>query len=220
TIMVLFIINTLSNSHIPIYYYSSLYQRAFSQLSSSTSSNVARNNNNNNHNNNNNNNNNKAVILNFDDSLKGQYTNAKPILDKYGFKATFYVVCNDVGKKQNFMNWTEVKALKDDGQDIGSHTMNHAHLTKISEQDMEFEVGQSKQCLADHVIDAKSFAYPYAEGSDDKTIVDTVAKYYEFGRTGNSPLMFLHCDRLKNDVGDDKELFSSQTDCRTYTDDG
>jgi Polysaccharide deacetylase len=38
--------------------------------------------------------NNKFVILNFDDSHQSDYTYAKPILDKYGFKATFFEVCN------------------------------------------------------------------------------------------------------------------------------
>ena len=33
--------------------------------------------------------NNKVVILSFDDNRKGDFTYAKPILDKYGFKATF-----------------------------------------------------------------------------------------------------------------------------------
>ncbi len=31
----------------------------------------------------------KMVILSFDDSTLGQYTVAKPILDKYGFKGTY-----------------------------------------------------------------------------------------------------------------------------------
>ena len=47
---------------------------------------------------------NKFVILNFDDNRKSQFTHAKPILDKYGFKATFYVVCNYVGNKKGYMN--------------------------------------------------------------------------------------------------------------------
>jgi len=37
---------------------------------------------------------NKVIIINFDDSHKSQFTYAKPILDKYGFKATFFQVCN------------------------------------------------------------------------------------------------------------------------------
>src|SRR5215469_16974365 len=35
-----------------------------------------------------NNNNNKVVVLSFDDNRKGDFIYAKPILDKYGFKAT------------------------------------------------------------------------------------------------------------------------------------
>ena len=40
------------------------------------------------------NNNDKFVIINFDDSHESDYTYAKAILDKYGFKATFFEVCN------------------------------------------------------------------------------------------------------------------------------
>jgi len=47
----------------------------------------------------------KVVIFIFSDGLKSQFTNAKPILDKYGFKGTFDVICNYVGKKNGYMNW-------------------------------------------------------------------------------------------------------------------
>ena len=40
----------------------------------------------------------KKVIINFDDGFKSQIVNAKPILDKYGFKAAYFIVCNFVGK--------------------------------------------------------------------------------------------------------------------------
>jgi peptidoglycan/xylan/chitin deacetylase (PgdA/CDA1 family) len=36
--------------------------------------------------------NNKVVILTFGDTHKSQFSTAKPILDKYGFKASFFIV--------------------------------------------------------------------------------------------------------------------------------
>jgi peptidoglycan/xylan/chitin deacetylase (PgdA/CDA1 family) len=36
----------------------------------------------------------KAVIIMFDRGYNTQFTNAKPILDKYGFKASFFVICS------------------------------------------------------------------------------------------------------------------------------
>ena len=85
-------------------------------------------------------NDNKVVILNFDDSQKSQYTNAKPILDKYGFKATFYVVCTYIGAKQGYMNWQQVGTLHREGHDIASHSMHHIHLDKLPKKDIEFEL--------------------------------------------------------------------------------
>jgi peptidoglycan/xylan/chitin deacetylase (PgdA/CDA1 family) len=43
----------------------------------------------------------KVVVLNFDDNRMSQFTQAKPILDMYGFKATFYVVCKYLDNKRN-----------------------------------------------------------------------------------------------------------------------
>lgn len=157
---------------------------------------------------------NKVVILTFDDGWKDQYTIAKPILDNYGFRATFFTVCNYVGKDiaGKRMDWQDIEALHNAGYDIESHTMNHENLSKVSQSQLEFEVGQSKQCLLDHGINSTIFAYPQNEGSHNKTVVDTVSKYYELARTGEEPLMYLHCDGWKG--------ISSQTDCNPYFENG
>jgi peptidoglycan/xylan/chitin deacetylase (PgdA/CDA1 family) len=161
--------------------------------------------------------NDKAVIITFDDGYKSQYTNAKPILDKYGYKATYYIVCNYVGNGEldhpnARMSWEDITELHKEGYDIGSHSMSHANLDLLSEKGMEYEIGGSKQCLLDHGINPTSFAYPINTGAEDATVVDIVAKYYDIARTANDPLMFLHCNMLKEE--------SSQTDCRTYSEDG
>jgi peptidoglycan/xylan/chitin deacetylase (PgdA/CDA1 family) len=153
----------------------------------------------------------KVASFIFSDGLKSQFTNAKPILDKYGFKATFDVICNNVDKKDGYMNWKDIKTLSNEGHDIGSHSMSHVRLTDLSKKSLEYEVGKSKKCLDNYGLKPSSFEYPFSTGSDNKTIVDVVAKYYEFATRGNDPLMFLGCDGMKQ---------YGQKDCKTYTDNG
>jgi hypothetical protein len=84
----------------------------------------------------------------------------------------------------------------------------------MSDSELNYEIGQSKQCLIDHGIDATTittFAYPYEIGKDNATIVEKIAKYYNYARAGDYPLMFLHCDHYKA---------HPQVDCRTYLPNG
>jgi hypothetical protein len=80
----------------------------------------------------------------------------------------------------------------------------------MSKKMIDFEVGDSKQCLLDHGINPTSFAYPFNSAADDATVIDIVAIYYDIARRGDNPLVYLHCDEFKEK--------SSQTDCRTYSD--
>lgn len=116
----------------------------------------------------------KVVMIGFDDGWKSQITYAKPILDKYGLKASFFVVCNyvnsgDIGR----MNWQ-------DRMDVKYHTMDHKPLDTLSTNALIYETACSKQCLASHGIDLAIFAYPFNLGSNKPAIVNMVAKYYNF----------------------------------------
>jgi peptidoglycan/xylan/chitin deacetylase (PgdA/CDA1 family) len=166
--------------------------------------------------------NNKVVILTFGNAPKSQYTEAKPILDKYGFKASFFVVCNWINsdKDNSHMTWQDIETLYNEGHDIGAKSLNHKDLTTLSASELEFEVGQSKKCLADQNIDARVFGTPYGKGWDNPTVIDTIAKYYDFAITGFSKLMYLNCDGWNQQEEVDNYNSNVQTDCRTYSDDG
>ena len=157
--------------------------------------------------------NDKVVIINFDDSFKSQFLYAKPILDKYGFKATFFEVCGWIGKYPiSKKSWQDLAALRQDGMDIESHTMTHAHLNTLSTANLNYQVGQSKQCFLSHGFTTPIFAYPYSEGSNNITVVKVVANNYDLARTDSGyPLTFLHCNGFKN---------HPQTDCKTYSGNG
>ena len=175
--------------------------------------------------------NSKYVIINFDDSHQSDYTYAKPILDKYGFKATFFEVCNWIEAgyhdKDISVTWQQIAALQQDGMDIEAHTMNHPNLNHLSSQaDLDYEIGQSKQCLENHGFNPTIFAYPNGDGSDNPEVVNTVAKYYDLARTAESDsksaLTFLNCDSgssSSSNVNSEPQQ-QQKTYCATYLSDG
>jgi peptidoglycan/xylan/chitin deacetylase (PgdA/CDA1 family) len=165
----------------------------------------------------------KVVILTFDDDWKGQYLYAKPILENYGFKGTFFVTCNcltyqnltycnNFGLPSYVMTWEDIKTLQNEGHDMQSHGMSHKDLTHLSRQALDYEIGQSKQCLLDNGINSTIFANAFSTGRDNTTVVEVIAKYYDMARNGIEPLTYLKCDGWRD--------ISNQTDCRTYFDNG
>jgi peptidoglycan/xylan/chitin deacetylase (PgdA/CDA1 family) len=134
----------------------------------------------------------KAAIITFDDGMLSQYTFAKPILDKYNFKATFYIICNSIDK-ENRMNWNNIHVLEEEGHEIGSHSMNHKKLSKLSDEEMRYEIIESKKCLQKNGFDINSFSYPYNDGDDNRYVLKTVANNYYIARTASEPLMIFEC---------------------------
>jgi hypothetical protein len=88
--------------------------------------------------------NNKVVMITFGDGWKSQFTNAKPILDRYGFKASFYIPCNFLGLSDH-MTWQDIASLQKDSMDLESKGMNDIILTNVSAGKLDFEIGRSKQ---------------------------------------------------------------------------
>jgi peptidoglycan/xylan/chitin deacetylase (PgdA/CDA1 family) len=78
-------------------------------------------------------------------------------------------VCNWIEEghhdKDISITWEQIAALQQDGMDIEAHTMNHPN--DLSQSDLNYEIGQSKQCLEDHGFNPTIFAYPNGEGSDN-----------------------------------------------------
>jgi peptidoglycan/xylan/chitin deacetylase (PgdA/CDA1 family) len=154
---------------------------------------------------------NKVVIITFGDGYQSQYTYGKPVLDKYGYKGNFFVTCNRVGTPTK-MTWPELVQLYKEGNVIGSKTVDYGtkamanrDLNHLSPQELEFEVSQSKQCLANHGINTTFFAVPKNLADNNATVINAISKYYTLAINGHSNLMYLHCNG--------GEQNSIQTDC-------
>ena len=137
---------------------------------------------------------NKQFIITFDDGYKDLISNSLPILKKYNFKATCFVVSNLIGKtnswdeddknitKKKLMNRTDIGLWIKNGMRIGSHSKNHKNLKNLSYEVMLKEITESKlylENLFENSVD--SFCYPY--GSFNEKIVTEVKKKYKFAFT-------------------------------------
>ena len=100
------------------------------------------------------------VLITFDDGYKDNYTNAYPILKKYGFKATVFVISDFVGLK-NYMTWDELREMSANGIDIESHTATHNSLTDLTDEQLKRELEESKKKLESELKTEINFlAYP------------------------------------------------------------
>lgn len=125
----------------------------------------------------------KAVFLSFDDGYLDNYTNAFPIIRQEGVKATFFLVSGSIGK-DNRMTVAQLKEMAAYGMCFGSHTVNHEELDKLSPEQIQKEMNDSKYTLEhDYGITVESIAYPCGYESDD--VINTAKDNYEIGFTAN-----------------------------------
>ncbi len=114
----------------------------------------------------------KPVALTFDDGYEDAATLALPILQRYDFSATFYIVINFVGQP-GYMSWEQLEMLRDSGMEIGAHSVSHPDLTYLSYDEALKEVTLSRATLQGNLdVPVESFCYPI--GSYDATTMQIV----------------------------------------------
>ena len=107
----------------------------------------------------------RPIILTFDDGSESVFTEAAPIMQKYGYTGTAFVVLNYIGAG-TYMDADQIKALHDSGWEIGSHSISHVNLRQRPGK-QEDEISSSKRRLEDWLgFSIKVFAYPFGANDD------------------------------------------------------
>lgn len=102
----------------------------------------------------------KKVIFTFDDAYTSVFEYALPLLTKYNFKASIFVITQFVGKPNcwdyNFLknglghcDWEQISTLASKGWEVGSHTVSHPNLKALSDSQVWYEIKTSKNILED-----------------------------------------------------------------------
>jgi len=121
------------------------------------------------------------VSLTFDDGWEDNYTSVLPLLTQYGFKSTQYYATTYIQQQTNEIY--KIQAFAAAGHEIGSHSITHPYLTKMTLAQMDNELSQSKTYLESIVGAGKvtEFASPY--GDYNSQVITEIQKYYRSHRS-------------------------------------
>jgi peptidoglycan/xylan/chitin deacetylase (PgdA/CDA1 family) len=120
----------------------------------------------------------KLVCLTFDDGYRDFYPQAFPTLRRFGFSATIYLATSrirntpEVYEGVEYLCWDEVREMHAGGIHFGSHTVTHPDMRSLTPEQIEYELGSSKEKIEFELgATVSSFAYPYAFPEEDTGFV-------------------------------------------------
>ncbi|HVZ79549.1 MAG TPA: polysaccharide deacetylase family protein [bacterium] len=99
-----------------------------------------------------------ATSLTFDDGDHSHLDVAIPELDQRGMKATFFLIANQIDRKDE---WRRIIAK---GHEIGNHSLDHRHPAEMTPPQQEAQVvGANHVLQKEFGVQVRSFAYPFTE---------------------------------------------------------
>jgi peptidoglycan/xylan/chitin deacetylase (PgdA/CDA1 family) len=115
------------------------------------------------------------VVLTFDDGYADHYSTVFPLLQRYGFAATFFVVTSSVGTRDH-LTVPQIREMAQAGMDIESHGVHHVDFSHLSIDDARRELLQSRKTLEGWTERPVTFfAYPAGRYSAGLTrLLDTL----------------------------------------------
>ncbi len=135
----------------------------------------------------------RCVAITFDDGYRDFLEYAWPALQRHGFTATMYLPTDRVGQSNvwdrksgdvsKLLTWDEIRQLRNEGVEFGSHSATHPNLASLSPTEIAREALRSRFALEEQLeAPVTSFAYPF--GETDRVVQQIVGTCgYTYGLT-------------------------------------
>jgi len=127
----------------------------------------------------------KSAIITIDDGYASAYDVARPILRKFGYPWTYFIYTQYVNSGGKSITWKQLEELRDEGVEIGCHTISHQDLRLPGKKTAEEyalwlrqEIIDSKKMIEQKLgIECATFAYPLGRHNPQVVAVVKEAGY-------------------------------------------
>ncbi len=122
---------------------------------------------------------NNTIGISIDDADKSFYEIGWPKFKDKNIPVTLFVNTSTIhDNNKNYLNWDQIRRLRDEGVSIGAHSHSHYHMPDLSIEEIRKEIEISNNIFLKELGSIPPlFAFPYGEASDD---IINLLKEYKF----------------------------------------
>ena len=122
---------------------------------------------------------NNTIGISIDDADKSFYETGWPKFKEKQIPVTLFVNTSTIHKNnKNYLNWDQIRELRDEGVSIGAHSHSHYHMSDLSINEVKNEIEISNNIFLKELGMVPSlFAYPYGETNQE---IINLLKEYKF----------------------------------------
>lgn len=155
------------------------------------------------------------ISITFDDGWESIYSSGAKVFEKHGVRTTQYVLSGTFGY-YNYLSKDQVLSLQKAGHDIQSHTVAHNDLTTLDNEDLLFELRQSKADLSKLTgKEVQDFASPL--NRYNKHVISVVEQVYRSHRNTEADIITMHEGSFNLQTNFDPHQISAFSVRRTTT---
>ena len=120
---------------------------------------------------------NNTIGISVDDADKSFFDIGWPLFKKNNIPVTLFVTTGTIAKNnKSYLNWDQIRKLKDEGVTIGAHSHTHAHMPDIKIEEARKEIELSNKIFLKELGEIPDlFAFPYGEANNE--LIDLLKEY-------------------------------------------